>query len=217
LAIKKRTQFVKYLETRQIASEKNRRGLERLIFFNDAVFAIAITLLALEIRLPSNAQVFSNGDLLTGLVALTPKFLAYLISFLVIGSFWIGHHRKFRYIKRYDGRLMTLNMFILLMVAFIPFPSSVISENGSLTATVFYAMTMILIGIFYFALWWYASRRRNLIDPDLSVQQRRREFINPLLFSLVFLISIGIAFFSPYLARIAWLLILPVSPVMNRG
>ncbi len=77
------------------ASDKGRLGLDRLIFFSDAVFAISITLLVLEIRLPAMEGNVTSTMLVSGLLALWPKYLAYVISFLVIGIFWIAHHRGF--------------------------------------------------------------------------------------------------------------------------
>jgi len=71
-------------------------GLERLVFFSNAVFAIAITLLALDIRLPAGSEMFSDAQLLAALLGIWHKYLAYGISFFVIGTLWIGHHRKFR-------------------------------------------------------------------------------------------------------------------------
>ncbi|MCA9908698.1 MAG: DUF1211 domain-containing protein, partial [Anaerolineae bacterium] len=100
--------------------EQNRLGLERLIFFSDAVFAIAITLLALEIRLPpSTEEALSDQALLDALLALGPRYLAYALSFWIIGAFWIAHHRRYRTINRYDGRLLQLNLLLLMVLAFV--------------------------------------------------------------------------------------------------
>lgn len=88
---------------KQATSEQDRLGLERLIFFSDAVFAIAITLLALEIRLPASQGTLTNDQLLQDLLALWPKYFSYVLSFLVIGGFWMGHHQKFRLILHEAG------------------------------------------------------------------------------------------------------------------
>ena len=182
-------------------------GLERLIFFSDAVFAIAITLLALEIRLPAIEGELTNDELAKSLIALWPKYLGYAISFLVIGFIWIGHHRKFRFIKRYDNNLLLLNLVLLMVIAFIPFPASVISEYGNRTATIFYALVMALAGLLSAALWEYSSFHNRLINPELETQYRRKETRGPLLMSAIFLISIGIAFFNDDLAKTSWGLI----------
>lgn len=204
------------VENKPAAAEKERLGLERLIFFSDAVFAIAITLLALEVRLPAGDAALGNTELSASLFGMWQKILGYVISFLVIGSFWSAHHRKFGLIRRFDGNLLLLNLLILMVVAFIPFPSSVISESGTLTATIFYALTMTLAGLLFTALWGYAAHHDRLIDPTLTPQQRRREFITPLSTVAIFLISIGIAFLDASLARFVWVLILPATVYARR-
>lgn len=192
-------------------------GLERLVFFSDAVFAIAITLLALEIRLPASQDLLSEAELSAQLAELWHRYLGYGISFLVIGVFWMAHHRKFHFIKRYDSRLMLLNLLLLMVIAFIPFPASLISEYPYRTATIFYALIMLLVSLITAAIWWYASRHNRLIDAALDARQRRREFVMPLATAAIFLLSIGIAFLDPDAAKLAWLLILPVTLVMNRA
>lgn len=180
-------------------------GLERLIFFSDAVFAIAITLLALEVRLPVDAGDLSNQALLEKLLAIGPKYISYIISFLVIGNFWIWHHARFRHIVRYDTRLFVLNLFLLMAVAFIPFPTEVISENGNRTGTIFYALSISITGLFAQLLWAYASYHQRLID-SLEPAEFRRSLVHTLIIPLVFLASIGIAFIDPDLAKYSWLL-----------
>lgn len=201
----------------QDAADHDQLGLERLIFFSDAVFAIAVTLLALEIRLPPGGESFSEAELLPQLLGMWQKYLAYGISFLVIGMFWMGHHRKFRFIKRYNSTLLMLNLLVLMVVAFVPFTSSVISEYPYRTATVFYALTMMLIALLMAALWGYASWRNRLIDPRLDARQRRRQMLTPLVTALVFLLSMGIAFLNADAAKFSWLLILPVTLYANRS
>src|SRR5215213_10954269 len=186
------------------ASEKihtDSMGLERLIFFSDAVFAIAITLLALDIRLPTDAATLSNSDLLQRLLELGPQYRGYGISFLVIGSFWLGHHSKVRFITRYDGRLLFMNLLLLLAIAFIPFPTAVLSENGNRTATIFYALTMIVGGLVSAIMWWYAVQGNRLVAADLPAKERQRGFVRNLIVPGVFLLSIGIAFFDDDLAK----------------
>jgi uncharacterized membrane protein len=191
-------------------------GLERLIFFSDAVFAIAITLLALEIRLPAGEELLSEAELSAQLVGLWHRYLGYGISFLVIGVFWMAHHRKFRFIQRYDSRLLLLNLLLLMVIAFIPFPASLISEYPYRTATLFYALVMLLAALLSVAIWWYAARHNRLIDAALDAKQRRREFFTPLATAAVFLLSVGVAFLDPDAAKLTWLLIVPVTLFMNR-
>jgi uncharacterized membrane protein len=198
-------------------ADQDKLVLERLIFFSDAVFAIAITLLALDIRLPAGGESPNNAQLLTQLLGLWPKYLAYLISFLAIGTLWIGHHRRFRFIRRSDRGLLALNLLFLMVVAFVPFPTSVISESGNRTATIFYALTMILGGLMLAALWWYASWHNRLTDPGLDARQARRQFVPMLLTVALFILSIGLAFLDENLARFSWLLVVPISRFGYRG
>ena len=198
------------------ASDQDHLGLERLIFFSDAVFAIAITLVVLDIRLPASGESPSNAQLLNRLLGLWPKYLAYAVSFLAIGTFWLGHNRRFRFIRRYDRGLSMLNLLFLMVIAFIPFPTSVISESGNRTATIFYALTMILGGLVLAALWWYASWHNRLTDPGLDAQQVRRQFAPMLLTVALFVLSIGIAFRDENLARVSWLLVVPISRYTQR-
>ena len=143
-------------------------GMERIVFFSDAVFAIAITLLALEIRLPEEIARGSNAELFQNLLAIWPKYLGYIISFLSIGNFWVVHHRQFRYIERYDTRLMFINLLILMSVAFMPFPTAIISENGNRTSTIFYALSAMVVGLLSTLLWVYASHNRRLVAANLG-------------------------------------------------
>jgi uncharacterized membrane protein len=199
------------------SSEHDQLGLERLIFFSDAVFAIAITLLALEIRLPEKAETLSDAQLFVQLASMWQHYLAFIISFLVIGAFWISHHRKYRFIKRYDGRLLMLNLLLLMVIAFIPFPSSVISKNPGKTATIFYALTMILAGLLLTAEWWYASHNNRLIDSGLDAKQIRRQVAVPLSMAAIFVISIGITFLNADAAKFSWVLILPATIYWNKN
>lgn len=197
--------------------QTDRFGLERLIFFSDAVFAIAITLLVLEIRLPSGMESMGEVQLLESLLGIWHKYLAYAVSFMVVGAFWISHHRKFRLIERYDGRLLILNLLFLMTIAFIPFPSSVISENGNRTGTIFYALIMIAAGLLITFLWWYSSRNNRLTASHIDRKRRRREATGPLAIAAIFILSIGIAFIDDDLAKFSWLLILPVTLLINRA
>jgi uncharacterized membrane protein len=137
--------------------------------------------------------------------------LAFVVSFLAIGAFWIGHHRRFRFIKRYDRGLLTLNLLFLMVIAFVPFPTAVLSESGNRTATIFYALTMTFAGLMLTAIWWHASRYDRLTDPHLDAQERRRQFTSSLLTTALFVSSIGVAFLNQGLARLLWLLALPIS------
>jgi uncharacterized membrane protein len=188
----------------------NDTGLERLVFFSDAVFAIAITLLVLDIRLPDSIAGLSDRELLNRLLAVGPRYFAYVISFLVIGGFWIGHHRRFRSILFYNRWLIFLNLLLMMVVAFIPFPTGVIAENGNRTGTIFYALSITLVGLLSAAGWIYACRA-GLVDPRMTTRETNSETWQSLIVPGVFLTSIALAFIDPDLAKYAWLLTIPVT------
>ena len=191
-------------------------AIERLVFFSDAVFAIAITILVLDLRLPAGVNAGSSHGLWLDLLSLWPKYLAFFISFWVIGLSWISHHRKFLYIKRIDYPLLFLNLIMLMMIAFIPFPTAVMSENITYTATAFYALTMILTCISGLILWWHAAHNYRLIDPALDKYRVWREASVPLATITIFALSMGLAIMAPGLARIFWVLVFPVAFFLRR-
>ena len=188
-------------------------GLERLIFFSDAVFAIAITLLALEIRLPELPENVSNAELLVALGSIWPKYLSFVISFLAIGSYWIAHHRIFCNVRRYNGRLMLLNLFLLMAVSFVPFPTALLGEHANLVSTIFYALTMAVVGFLMTLIFAYASAGGRLLEEPLTKAEFRQRLLRTSMAPLVFLLSVGVAFWDPNWAQYSWLLIAILSLV----
>ena len=198
------------MDTPREANDDSRQlALERIVLFSDAVMAIAITLLAIEIRLPD-----LHGDITTelprALMQLWPRYLGFVISFLVVGIYWWVHHRIFRSVIQYDEGLIWINIAFLLCVAFIPFASAVLGEHmGVVSAVMFYAMAIATTGIVETLLWVYVSRGHRLIDPALTDRWIRLATMRGLVAPTVFLVSIPISFFSPYVAIALWLLIFP--------
>lgn len=106
-------------------------ALERLIFFSDAVFAIAITLLVIEIHVPHIEHGAGDVAYLNALLRLIPNFMGFTISFFVIGAFWSGHHRAFGYAAHWDDRIMFRNLVMLFMIAAMPFFTAFVSAYGN--------------------------------------------------------------------------------------
>ena len=191
---------------RDAAIQHDETGLERLVFFSDAVMAIAITLLALEIRLPALPEQVSNAALWQALGSLGASYLSYGISFAVIGLYWLAHHRTFREIVRYDSRLLLLNLILLLFIAFVPFPTAVLGEYGNRTATIFYAATMAAVGLALAAVWTYARVGGRLVAAPLARAEFWRGLLRVLAPPLIFLLSIGIALWDDNVAKYFWAL-----------
>jgi uncharacterized membrane protein len=149
-------------------SEAVHRDTGRLVTFSDAVFAITITLLVLSIKRPTD---YSN--LLHGLLALWPSYLAYAVTFLFIGQVWANHHVMFDHIRLADRIVLLLNTLLLMVVAFLPFSTSVLAEalhkgRGERTAIVFYGIAFDATALTFNAVWHYA-RRHALLNKDLDV------------------------------------------------
>ena len=150
-----------------------RRGLRtgRLEAFSDGVFAIAITLLVLDIALPAGA----SKHLLRSVGDLWPSYVAYVASFSTIGAMWLGHNAITEYLDRADGAFVRLNLLLLLFVAFLPFPTRLFAEYISKdsverVAVTFYGATLVLTSTLLLVLWRYAVRRQ-LVRPDTGDEE----------------------------------------------
>lgn len=180
---------------------------ERAAFFSDAVFAISLTLLAVEIKVPEVA----GSDLSGALAQQVPQFLAYALSFAVIGAYWMAHHRLFALLRRFDANLLRLNLLALLFVALIGYATGVLVRYGDEAAGVIvYAVAVTAIGAAQSALWvhaWRAGLMTDELDRDLYDYLRYRSLVVP----LVFLLSIPVALLDADAAKYCWLVILVVD------
>ena len=150
------------------AGSGTERNPERLVFFSDAVFAIAVTLLVLEIRPPQDTR-----HLLHGLAALWPSYLSYAVSFLLIGQVWANHHVMFDHIRSADRTVLFLNTLLLMDIAFLPFAASVLAAafrtgHGQRTAVVFYGVVFELAAILFNVIWGYARREHRLLATTID-------------------------------------------------
>jgi uncharacterized membrane protein len=167
--------------------------LQRLIFLTDGVYAIALTLLAVELVLPEAAVPLHGDELLGSLLEEWPRVLGFLTSFTFIANYWVGQLMIFQHVRRFDGRLMWLTLLQLLCVAFIPFPTSVIADHVSEpVAQQFYYSTLVLTGLSLAALWWYASSGGRLVAQDLSPRVLRRNHIISLGTPMIFVVLMGL-------------------------
>ena len=177
----------------------------RLEAFSDGVFAIAITLLVLEITVPPPGTALGAE-----LLQLWPSYLAYTVSFVVIGAIWINHHNVFRHIARADEMLLLLNVLVLMLVAFLPFPTAVLAEAfhrglNEPVAAAFYGGTLTITGIAVNVMWRYAARGHRLLDTHLTAEAARR-FSRRFLFGpLVYAVATVVALVVPWLALLLYL------------
>jgi uncharacterized membrane protein len=147
--------------------------------FSDGVFAIAITLLVLDLKVPPPVDASDPSGFAARLLAEWPGYVGYLLSFAMIGIMWANHHNIFRYVRRTDNTFVLLNVFLLLCVSFVPFPTAVLARylvvpHDRAAATAFYAGTLTMNGVAYNLLWRYAAHRNRLLDPAAKPEVVRR-------------------------------------------
>jgi len=190
-------------------------GLGRILALSDGVFAFSLTLLVVSLSVPTAT---SNSALASQLLDQAPTYFSYIISFVAVASIWYGHHESFKYIRRYDGRLIALNFGSLLLIAFLPFPTSVLGRNQQEpVAAILYALTLAVSNLLFAATWWHASHRHRLVRSDLSSEIVRLRFYRTLGGAFVFLLSIPIALWRPVAAEIIWSVFLVAIFVLLRG
>ena len=186
-------------------SSEESLGLERIVFFSDAVMAIAITLLAIDIRIPEIDPALASTELPAQLAAITPNLLTFFISFIVIGIYWVSHHRHFSYITRYDTRLMLLNLLFLFFIACMPFVASLLGRYPFVPiAAIAYSLAVAALGFSLALVWRYASKNHRLVDPGLEAIKIREINIRLLVGPLVFLVAIPFAFVSTLAMIMVW-------------
>src|SRR5918997_5353709 len=174
------------------------RELDRIIFFSDADFAIVITILVLDIRVPDIPPDLVAQELPGQILDLEPKFLSYVISFLVIAIYWQAHHRVFRPIRSYDSTLLWLNFLFLMAISFLPFPTSLLGEySEEQLSVVIYAATAAVASLLLVSISWYAAGEHRLVSSDIDDEAERTQRVQGLAVPVVFVLSIGISFFSP--------------------
>ena len=169
----------------------------RLEAFSDGVFAIAATLLVLELHVPTDTP-----DLVRALVDLWPAYAAYLVSFLTIGIIWVNHHTLLEHCRRADRRFLYLNLLLLVAVGIVPFPTAlvdhyILSEHGATPALVVYGLGAVLIAIAFSGVFFYATAGSHLIG---DAAEARRLRIDGRLFPIglgSYALGIALAFVEP--------------------
>ncbi len=184
-------------------------GFERLVFFSDAVFAIAITLLVLDLKPPAE----THGAAL--LKVMIPKLIGFVTSFFVIGIYWLAHHRLFETIKDQDGALRRANLVFLAAVAFLPFPTSQVAEGPAVFPVVLYALSVAVVGLLLVGLILVASRPKFLRAGETRGGTARFA-IRSLGPPIGFLVTAAIATRKPDWAMLMWLLLYPIVMAMDR-
>ncbi|KUJ67704.1 hypothetical protein ACZ90_25930 [Streptomyces albus subsp. albus] len=170
----------------------------RVEAFSDGVFAIAITLLVLEIKVPEH-----QGDgLWRALGDQWPSYAGYGVSFLVIGIMWANHHAAFSHIVRVDRTLIFLNLLLLMVTAAIPWPTSLVAEylregDAAETAVAVYSGFMVLQALLFTVFWWYVTHRGHLLRADVDRSAARRTRVRFGLGSAAYPLLLALSFVAP--------------------
>ncbi len=186
-------------------------GFERMVFFSDAVMAIAITLMALEIRVPEIEVAGAEEQVPFLLQSMFPHILVYVLGFLVVGIYWVFHHRLFRLVRKYDNSLLWLNLIFLMFIGFLPVSTNALGTYPDYAPiTALYAVSVALIGLVELFSWLYATAGNRLLDTPLPSRLKLYVTLRLLIPPLVFLASIPIAYADVTLGKFFWAIQIPL-------
>jgi uncharacterized membrane protein len=180
----------------------------RLEAFSDGVFAIAATLLVLELRVPP----VGSGALFALLAAQWPAYAGYVVSFLTIGIIWVNHHAMFALVRHVDRTLLFLNLLLLMVIAAIPFPTAVVGQwitdpQDAPVAAAFLGVVFLIMGLAFAAIWLYAVGHHELALEGIQPALARSAIPRFTIGNLVYLLGIGLAFVSPLLSLLLYALV----------
>ena len=211
--LKTRVEQDKDLKSR---AELELRDKNRLESFVDAVFAVAITLLVLDLVVP--ALPHSNVAIIDYLGSLLPKFVGYFLAFFLLAILLNIHNRQFKNLEYADQSLWWLNIVFLAFIVLVPFVTSIWTEYGDTTIGVlFFHFNMLISGIILYFIWAYAKNHKYLLRKDITSRTISIITYRNLAIPIASIIAIGLAFFTPILSNVAYaliLLIIFITPVV---
>ena len=197
-------------------AELELRDKNRLESFVDAVFAVAITLLVLDLVVP--ALPHSNVAIIAYLDSLLPKFVGYFLAFFLLAILLNIHNRQFKNLEYADQNLWWLNIVFLAFIVLVPFVTSIWTEYGDTTIGVlFFHFNMLISGIILYFIWAYAKNHKYLLRKDITSRTISIITYRNLAIPIASIIAIGLAFFTPILSNVAYaliLLIIFITPVV---
>jgi uncharacterized membrane protein len=181
---------------------KNKFQVERIAFFSDAVFAIAITLMIIEVKPPHLEKGASFTTILNIFLHVLPMFLGVIMSFFLIGIFWRRHHQLFRHVVAYDDKFILMNLGVLSAIIFIPFTTAFTAENlqsGSMFPLVLYNVNFMIASLLNYRLFRYTLNPKNNLAVHIPETKESKVLFRELLYpNLVYLFVIGLSFFGTF-------------------
>jgi len=190
--------------------------VEHVISFSDAVFAFAITLMALSIDIPDLPLNLSQSELLQRLDDFYPQFEDYIISFAVIGIFWISYHQVFNHIKGSHISMVYLNLLFLLFITLLSLTTSFVTNYASYQIPyIIYCTVVIMTSSLLVLIWWYATKEYRLVDKGMHPLFIKGTFFALLAIPIIFSISVVISFIDLDIAQYFWLSIIPMNVLIR--
>lgn len=181
----------------------------RVVNFSDAVFAFSATLLVLKIDLPTLTRQGVELQLTQSLATLWPQYFANIISFLIIGYFWLCHHAIFGQMRRFNNTVVWINLIFLISLSFLPFPVDLYGDFPQVPlVVVFYCASLAITGYLLALIWWYASHNNKLVDSKMSKRRGEYYMARNLVAPIVFTLSIPLVYIHPFLAQASWIFII---------
>jgi len=185
----------------------------RVEMLTDGVFAIAMTLLVLDIKVPVLEHSMAH-ELPDRLVELWPKYLGYVISFIMLGVYWVGHHNQFHAIRRTDRPLLWINVLFLMAIGFLPFSTALLTAYfDQQVPVIIYGANLVVIGLLLYWHWWHATDHHHLVDADLDPEFIKIAARRVLRGVLILIVAIGMSFISIAATLIIYL-VLPVTYIL---
>lgn len=175
----------------------------RLSALTDGVFAIVMTLLVFDLRVPLNADALTEE-----LARLLPNLVAFALSFVILGVYWVAHHGQFQFIQRVDNSLLWLNILFLMMISLVPFSAGMLGRHGSQpVAVILYGANLIGVAAAHLSTWRYATKNRRLTAPDLDPAVVRLGVRLSVIPMLIYPIAMIAAFISPVISLALYMLV----------
>ncbi len=181
----------------------------RIEALSDAIFAFAMTLLVLDVKIPKLPEAAVNAGLLVPtLLALWPKFFSYAMSFVVLGVFWVGQHGYAHFLKRTDRWLLWITLLFLMFIVFVPFSTDLLGDYPTQkVAVMIYGGNITALGLTLSLQWWYATHRHRLVGRDLEPEMVRKGTQRILGGAVVYSCAVLLALINPTISVILYAVI----------
>jgi uncharacterized membrane protein len=190
----------------------------RIEAFSDGVFAIIITLLVLELKVPAVDGEHHTAELAAALIELLPKFMSWVMSFAIVSIFWVNHHRFFNLLAHTDNGLLWLNCLFLMLLSFIPFPTALLGEYyREPLAVMFFGIVMTSASLVFALMRWYALKNATIVRNDLAPAFLRKAALQSLIFGPVPYLAATLSALVHIQLAIALYALIPLYFILPRG